>query len=159
MRLRIQPLQSTGDTIIEVLFSITILAVVLGGSYAISNKATTTNRQNNERSQALKYAESQAEQLKAVSVSSANVASYKAFKDSLRTDGYCLSTAGARVNGVNCVKDSRYTIQTKYYPSAAGVGVEDGTEYFKVTVTWDNDVAAQTKTVEILYRAYHLDKS
>ena len=53
-----------GDTIIEVLLAMTVIGMSLGISYGIANRATQTGRQAQERTEALKLAESQLELLK-----------------------------------------------------------------------------------------------
>ena len=54
-------LRQTGDTIIEVLLSITILGLVLGGAYALANRNLSSGISAEKRNQALAAAQSQAE--------------------------------------------------------------------------------------------------
>lgn len=56
-----------GDTIIEVLISITVVSVILGGAYASANRSLSATRQAQERGESLKLAEEQLERLKALS--------------------------------------------------------------------------------------------
>lgn len=61
----IRPLRSSaGDTIVEVLVAIAVISAVLGTAYAITNRSVQTNQSSQERSVALKVAESQFEMLK-----------------------------------------------------------------------------------------------
>ncbi len=59
-------LRFRGDTIIEVLISITVVSVILGGAYASSNRSLSATRQAQERGESLKLAEAQLERLKTV---------------------------------------------------------------------------------------------
>src|ERR1700733_10377249 len=53
-----------GDTLVEVLAAIVIVATVIGGAYTGSNKSLQSTRSAQERQNALKLSESQIEQLK-----------------------------------------------------------------------------------------------
>jgi len=55
-----------GDTIVEVLISIAVVTMVLGGAYVTTNRSLQNTRGAQERAIALKLAESQLEQLKSV---------------------------------------------------------------------------------------------
>lgn len=55
-----------GDTIVEVLISLGVLAMVIGGAYSIVNVALRNSRQAQERSEATKLAESHVEMLKSI---------------------------------------------------------------------------------------------
>ncbi len=54
-----------GDTIVEVLISITVLSLILTASYALANRSSQGVRQAQERSEALKLSEALLEKLKA----------------------------------------------------------------------------------------------
>ncbi len=54
-----------GDTIVEVLISLAVLGMVIGGAYSIVNAALRNSRQAQERAEATKLAESQVETIKA----------------------------------------------------------------------------------------------
>lgn len=56
--------KQAGDTIIEVLFAMSIVGIVLGSAFGMMNLATKTGRSAQERTEALKVAESQLELLK-----------------------------------------------------------------------------------------------
>lgn len=56
-----------GDTIIEVLLALSVIGLVLGSSYAISNRSLQIGREAQERTEALKQVETQLERLRAVS--------------------------------------------------------------------------------------------
>lgn len=144
-----------GDTIIEVLFAITILTVVLSACYAIANRAITTSRLNYERTQGLKHAESQVEILKAVSESTGmTTASFLTYKnqDAWKNGDHCLT----RDNQIKLSTDTSckplglYTLSLRYVP---GSGEESG--YFVSRVAWGDDNPANARNVETIYRVYN----
>ena len=110
--LKMKRLSQRGDTIVEVLLAMTVLAVVIASAYAISNRAMTTTRKNNERAQATRYAETQLEYVKDSSINDSNFdtsiknqlssGADKCFKPN-GSGGYNLSA------GSNCVIDGKYT--------------------------------------------------
>jgi type II secretory pathway pseudopilin PulG len=53
-----------GDTVVEVLIAVAVVAVVLGGAYVTTNRNLLAVRSSQERVNALKLAESQIEQIK-----------------------------------------------------------------------------------------------
>lgn len=67
-----KPLNARGDTIVEVMIAIAILAAVLGGAYAAAGRSLRIARQSEERGTALKLAEGQLEKLKALAPDPAN---------------------------------------------------------------------------------------
>lgn len=59
-------LNSSGDTIVEVLIAIAVIGVVLSGAFVAINRDSNTSLQVQERSQAIKLVETQLERLKGV---------------------------------------------------------------------------------------------
>jgi len=57
-------LNQRGDTIVEVLISIAVVSLVLGGAYVTTNKSLMATRASEEQSNAVKLVESQFELLK-----------------------------------------------------------------------------------------------
>lgn len=62
----IKKLKQTGDTIIEVMVCMAIAGAAISAAYSISNRSLNRVRQSQERTEALKLAEQQAERLKAL---------------------------------------------------------------------------------------------
>jgi hypothetical protein len=60
-----KPLLQAGDTIVEVLISIAILTLVLGGAYYTADRSYRNDQDSNEHTEALTIAESQVESLTA----------------------------------------------------------------------------------------------
>jgi prepilin-type N-terminal cleavage/methylation domain-containing protein len=58
-----------GDTIVEVLIAIAVISLVLGGAYVTTNRSLQATRAAQERSIALKLAESQLERIKGLAAS------------------------------------------------------------------------------------------
>ena len=61
-----RPLAQTGDTIVEVLIAIVLISMILGGAYIASRASLTGTRKAEEHGEALKIAESQTEDLRAL---------------------------------------------------------------------------------------------
>lgn len=53
-----------GDTIVEVLISIAVISLIIGGAYVTTNKSLLATRSSQERGNAVKLTESQLEELK-----------------------------------------------------------------------------------------------
>jgi len=59
-----KPLNQIGDTIVEVLLSVVVIGMAIGLAYGVATRSLKANRQAQERTEALKLAESQVERLK-----------------------------------------------------------------------------------------------
>lgn len=66
IRKKLRSLGEGGDTIVEVLISIAVISLILGGAYVTTNKSLRGSRAAQERSDALKLVESQVESLKSI---------------------------------------------------------------------------------------------
>ena len=62
--MQLKRLSQTGDTIVEVLVAIAVAGAVLGGAYSLINANVKSNQLAQERSNAVKIAESQVERLR-----------------------------------------------------------------------------------------------
>lgn len=80
-----------GDTIVEVLISMLIVSVVLGGAYASSNRSLQTTQSSKERDSALRVAEAQLERLREADLASVPIA----------PNSFCLNGSAALVNNPN----------------------------------------------------------
>lgn len=65
--------RSRGDTMVEVLIAITVVATILGGAYVTTNRSLQATRAAEERSIALKLAESQIERIKGLMTTATGV--------------------------------------------------------------------------------------
>lgn len=62
-----------GDTLVEVLIAIAVVSLILGGAYVTTNRSLQATRAAQERSIALKLAESQIERIKGLAASDPDV--------------------------------------------------------------------------------------
>src|SRR3990167_10314221 len=92
-------LNSRGDTIIEILIAMAILALVLGTAYAISTQSLRTGTSAGQRSQALGYAQSQIEFIKRAQIASdvSKMAQYQQYDSALppnQQQPFCVTADG-----------------------------------------------------------------
>lgn len=136
-----------GDTIVEVLIAMAVVAVVLGGAYSSANKSFANTRAAQERGEALKVAESQLESLNTL-YKNKTVNIYDAAPNNI----FCLDDTPARVTGFGgydpavipllttdfsrypggCLKQGRYHVSITY--TSTGPNADDN---FNVVVKWD----------------------
>lgn len=144
----LQPLRERGDTITEVLIAIAVVSLVLGGAYVTANRSLQNTRDAEERSNALKVAEGQVEQLKYLS--SANPAAL--FGASVPAS-FCISggtsvassTAPCRVNSTGAAT----TVEPAYNISITRSG-----NTFTVRSVWTKVGGHAQNSVELKYRVY-----
>ena len=114
---------SRGDTIVEVLISMTILALVMGTAYVVSNHSLQTGTAAGQRNQALGYAQSQIEFIKKAQTDS-DATTLAAITTG--TTDFCFSTDGALVpvppgspatNSCLSYDNQTYTIRVTYNTS------------------------------------------
>lgn len=77
--------RENGDTIVEVLIAMAILALVLGGAYYTANQSFRNDRDSQEHSEALTVAQTQIEALRTYVLTQSQ---------SFTSDGDCLNTTG-----------------------------------------------------------------
>lgn len=149
MLAKLQRLNQVGDTMVEVLISMAIVSMILGGAYVTSNKSLLTVRDAQEHVDALKLASSQVESLNAIPAVAFNSGQFCYGPDSsLRT---VLSTG-------NCTFTSTGALAPKGIQPAYSVVItyHASTLIYEVKVTWDT-ITSQTKgtgNVEMYYRTY-----
>ena len=102
--------KQAGDTIVEVLISVSILSVVLVGCYTVVNHSLQTGTESAQRSEALALAQEQIEYIKNASINNTNQLS--AYQQGLTGSTNCI------VNGVvssnSSCQTGQYTISTSY---------------------------------------------
>lgn len=82
-----------GDTIVEVLISTVVIAIVLSGAYALTNRATRINQTAIERTTASKLMQEQIELIRGAQTKGANSETWQAIKDqSSQTPNYSSCT-------------------------------------------------------------------
>jgi Tfp pilus assembly protein PilV len=131
-----------GDTIVEVMISLAVLAAVMGSAYAISNRALIQSRSAQERLQATKLAERQLERLKVL----AAAADPYQFNQLTTTGNKCINPSLVVVANT----DSACTLGIyNYYFHDYSANI------FTVKVEWNPLTSGATKNiVDIKYRIY-----
>jgi prepilin-type N-terminal cleavage/methylation domain-containing protein len=141
-----------GDTLIEVLISILVVSTVLGAAYATTTRNVQIGREAQERSNALKLAEAQLEQLKAIAKTDPDLIFATGAPASL-----CVNNAGAVVQS----SDSTCQVGTSGMPtvtqpvfSLAATKTGTDSHTILITCTWDKFGRKGTNTLELRYRLY-----
>jgi type II secretory pathway pseudopilin PulG len=147
-----------GDTIVEVLIAIVIVATVIGGAYVVSNKSLQSTRGAQERSTALKLAEAQIEQLKSVVANNPTAI----FGASAPTR-FCLASdaAGTTVyNKAIAAQAARCRMNANSAQVAAGVEpawtfeITRTGNTFVLRETWQDISGDFNNSLQLNYRAY-----
>jgi type II secretory pathway pseudopilin PulG len=154
-------LGTRGDTIIEVLIAITIASSVLGAAYVIVHRTTANSRQAQEHSEALGIAQSQLEQIQALS-STGNVSQ---LEDPLNVQ-HCFDTGGnlKDITPLLSSLPSNNDSDVSRYPSGCS-GLGDANFYrtafkyfngntFIVYVDWPSATGQGDDHVSLSYHAY-----
>lgn len=141
-------LSQAGDSIVEVLIAITVIAFVLAGAYASVSRNTMVNLDTQERGYALKLAEGQIEFLRGLSgpLSASNVC----FAPNESTSP--VYTIGTQLKEANCTykpADGAAEYNIRVTP------VSVGSSTYKISVVWDNATGSQS-IVELYYRQYRV---
>lgn len=139
-----------GDTMVEVLVAIAVVALVLGGAYVTTNRSLQATRAAQERMVALKLAESQMERLKGLAASDPDTI----FGTSTALP-FCIdASTNAPVSADNeaCAVDSSGA-PTADEPVFRLSMVRTGNT-FVLTETWFNVSGRNTDSLELRYRAY-----
>lgn len=148
---RLRKLNQRGDTLVEVLISIAIISLVLGGAYVTTNRSLWASRDAQERSIALKLTEAELEQLKNLANSGSDI--------------FGASTAGTFCvyNGsvLDATTSTDCTVDTNGNGSpAAGVQpkfkltAKRAVNTFTLTTTWINARGSGSNNLTVNYRLY-----
>ena len=135
-----------GDTIVEVVIAIAIIATVLTGAFVVTNRSLTAVRDSEEHSEALQLLQGQIETLRSVASQAGNTLS-KASTN--LTVSFCFDSSGAYQTGNPCSSGS-----IPYKISIIGTTatpVSGGTTTFLGTVTW-SALGGGTDQVELAYK-------
>jgi prepilin-type N-terminal cleavage/methylation domain-containing protein len=149
-----------GDTLVEVLIAIAVVSLVLGGAYVVTNRSLLATRAAQERSVALKLAEAQVEQIKALA--SSETEAQLLFGPSAPAP-FCIAKAsGQPVVADNFVSgstgDAACTVGTSGDPSSTEprfrISVTRSGNTFTLQERWENVGGRQTDQLQLRYRVY-----
>jgi type II secretory pathway pseudopilin PulG len=155
-------LRQGGDTIVEVLVSITILSMILGGAYVVTNTSLNDTRDAQEHSNATQLVASQFEQLRSASVTNSGVI----FGPTLNNVPFCMvsgSDTPVMTPSSSCVVDTTGAPassgeQPQYSLSITRTATLSGSltyDTFAVTATWDSLRSGGGK--DVVQMSYRLD--
>lgn len=150
---------SRGDTIVEVLISVTIISFILGAAYLLTSRSLQAGLAAREHTEALNYVQGQIERLKSAKESTGTAE----FDTTYHATGYCL-VADPTTNVVSkklttdtnkvCNVDSdhptgsgRYQLSTTYISSGSNI------DTFKFSATWERVGNGNQESADIYYRA------
>lgn len=137
-----------GDTIVEVLISIVVVAVILTGAFMVSQTSTKNVRDSEEHSQAVNILQGELEQLRSVAMTATG-----ADKTNLLNSGITkVCVSGGAVNPGSCTKTGpqNYTWWVKkigVMPTANTPNVYT----FQGTIQWDSVTGGQAQE-QLSYR-------
>lgn len=160
MKLSFQKMdKQAGDTIIEVLLAMTVIGMVLGASFGIANRSTNLGQDAQERTEALKLAESQIELFKVAYNQNSEI------KNKNELQPFCLindsNYSVQDVDSASCKNiDSSGNPDGLYSISIIPPGdlVSDPTATYEFKVTWlrlgakDNGDADNLNNISLYYK-------
>jgi Tfp pilus assembly protein PilV len=142
-------LEGSGDTIVEVLISMTVLAVVLGTAYATTNRSFHSGLNSQYRGQAVLIAQQQVELLKSAdtgpspSISTFQSPPYRFCIDPSNLHKLPLTSSSSTCStpvGVAPANASQFTLADTYTPPP-------NNPVFTITVQWQSNNLSQNQVV------------
>jgi prepilin-type N-terminal cleavage/methylation domain-containing protein len=120
-------IRSRGDTIVEVMVSMAVLAIVVAATYSLSTRSFQSGQDSQYRDQAVSLAQQQLELIK--ESDNSNPQTITAYTNSPDT-AYCIDPATkARRPADQCTFNNLYTVTYKYISA---------TDTFQVAAAWDS---------------------
>jgi Tfp pilus assembly protein PilV len=153
---RFQRLNQRGDTIVEVLISIAVVSLILGGAYVTTNKSLRAERGAQERIDGTKLVESQIESLKSIAVDDPDAL----FKNA--PTNFCVTpsqqivaaVAGNNTCRFNASGANNNTKQPAYFISAS-LSQTSGVNTVTIKNTWAGiEVGSTNDAISMTYRLY-----
>jgi type II secretory pathway pseudopilin PulG len=125
-----------GDTIVEVLISIAVIAVVLGGAFVVVRNSNRNVRVSQEHAQALELLQGQVESLR--SIATANGGLDTLSSSPAKNGTFCINASGTIVSSTpaSCTFSNLYQLAIKRDP-ASPITTTATTKY-NFTVTWSS---------------------
>ncbi len=148
-----------GDTIIEVLIAIAIVASVLGITYSIMNRNLAIMRNNQERTEATRIGESQVEALKSRVQTASGEAEIAAISDS---QPFCIEITSGNIDYLSSAVPASNLATANLSSSAYDTCIRSFYSYvirrnapgdptFTITVRWDT-ISRGRGEVRVVYR-------
>lgn len=152
-----------GDTIVEVLLSVVIVGLAITLGYGLASRSLRANRQAQERSEALKAAESQLERLKKRAATDTNGSGV------FQPGAFCIADTGAGTNQIVDIIPAPNTtlasdpivtgypadcVDGLYHVSIVPNNLTTGTKQFTVQARWFGIGNIQKEETVITYRIY-----
>ncbi len=136
--------KQTGDTIVEVLIAVAVIATILAGAFTVTNRSTRAVRDAEEHAQALQFLQGQVELLRHAAATRSSLPS------SLSTP-FCLTSSAyfQPANSQNqCLLNSLYRVSITSPTSSPNVGT---TTTFNLVASWAA-LGGGTNTVYLSYK-------
>lgn len=164
--MKIKRLNSRGDTIVEVLICIAVLALIVAAAYTLTGRNQLTSQQAQERSEALKLASTQLELLRAYAEENSLVAlkgkhfclmSASSVKELTTAPKVSVTADGATVYPAECQSGTgnRYKIAVWGYEISDDVNaLNSDKSVLAVTVRWDSVKGGSREEVKTFYTTY-----
>lgn len=148
----VRKLAQRGDTIIEVLISIAVVSVILGGAFVTTRRSQEGVRDSQEHAQALKLVESQLEQLRAEATKTGDV--FTAGTPFCMYNRAPVSTAGP--SGANCKQNSggQPSTENPYYSLSITRATSNDGFLFTIKAEWDSVTGNGKAQEQMVYRLY-----
>jgi len=149
MFIGLKKLSQRGDTIVEVLISIGVVSLVLGGAFVVTNRSLQATREAQERQNSLKLVQGQLERLKSVVATTPD-----SIFGSSAPASYCITSTNTVVASSNAAcavgpDGSPTAIEPIFHLS-----VSRSTNTFTVKNVWANTHGDGQNNVEMEYRLY-----
>ena len=156
-----KPRSTRGDTIVEVLISVTIISFVLGAAYLLTSHSLQAGLAAREHSEALNYVQGQIERLKIAKETDPNFnATYRlstppnpAFCLFVDPSGATKTVSKVAAADPRCAVDSATPVGGRYHLSTTYSKPTDvNPKTFKFSATWERVGTGTTERVDIYYR-------
>jgi len=147
--MRIRRLAERGDTIVEVLISIAVISLVMGGAFVMTNRSLQGTRDSQDRVNATKLTESQVELLKNIVATNSD-----AVFGSGAPASFCISGSATVVTSSNAACKVGVTGAATTGQPAFQLAITRSGNTFTVTNSWISTRGNTTNSVQLKYRVY-----
>ena len=150
-----------GDTIVEVVMAIAVVAVILTGAYASASRSLNNTRAAQERGEALKILEGQLENLNTLSKTDSPPAATNIYDASNRV--FCLNDVPARIDFGPYDPSAVSLSATDFskYPAGCTIGLYNisitygpANDDFTIIARWER-INGGLDEIQALYRVHH----